>query len=281
MYARLWWKETRLFWPIWVALGVIAAGVQWFLLWSKVPEARSGFLIVLGFGWSTLYAFAVGAGVFAGDRESKTQVFLDTLPVSRRMQWTGKVSFALATTLGLTLALTALGAMGTAALDSKEYPPETLLQGFGLVLLEGVAWSLLWSVVLGSSLQAALGGMLTVGLLSVLLSQKTKLHAPSTCWRGPRAPHGTRLVLAGAAIGFSWLLFTRGPRADRAGWVRQMLAQPGPQFERLVWETVRESRRIWLLLAGAWVGLLPGGGAPEQARRSFGLGSSSEYSPVV
>ena len=30
---------------------------------------------------------------------------------------------------------------------------------------------------------------------------------------------------------------------------------PAPQFERLVWETVRESRRTWLLLAGAWIGL--------------------------
>ncbi len=273
MYARLWWKETRLFWPIWVALGVVAAAVQWFLLWSKVPEARVGFLIVLGFGWSMLYAFAVGAGVVAAERESKTQVFLDTLPVSRRMQWTGKVSFALVTTLGLTLALTALGAMGTAALDPKQYPLETLLHGFGLVLLEAVAWSLLWSVVLSSSLQAALTGILTVGLLSTLLSERTKLHAPLDLLAPALAPLVVpRLVLAGAALGFSWLVFTRGQHAYRSGLlVRRMIAGPAPQFERLVWETVRESRRIWLLLAGAWIGFPLLAGLLGQRREVLGL----------
>jgi hypothetical protein len=256
MYARLWWKEMRVFWPISVALAVLAAGVQGFLLWGQLPEARTGFLIVLGFVWSMLYAFAVGAGVFAGDVESKTQLFLDTMPVSRRMQWTGKVSFALATTLGLTLALTAFGALGTAEFHPDEYPLETLLPDSGLLLLEGVAWSLFWSVVLGSSLQAAVAGLMTVGSLSVLLSQRTHLIGGDLlAW--PFAPLlMPRLVLAGAALVASWVVFTRGQTGDRSGWVGPPWGRFDPQFERLVWETIRESRRIWLLLAGAWFGLL-------------------------
>ena len=41
-----------------------------------------------------------GAAAFAGERETNTQVFLDTLPVDRGMLWASKVSFALVTTLG-------------------------------------------------------------------------------------------------------------------------------------------------------------------------------------
>src|SRR5947209_6149756 len=113
MYARLWWKEARVFWPIWIVLGVVALGVQGLILRTDLPEARTGMLIPLGLGWSLLYAFAVGSAVFAAEREANTQVFLDTLPVGRTMLWTSKVSFALATTLALTLAMAALGAIGT------------------------------------------------------------------------------------------------------------------------------------------------------------------------
>ena len=94
MYARLWWKEARVFWPIWIVLGVVALGVQGLILRTDLPEARTGMLIPLGLGWSLLYAFAVGSAVFAAEREANTQVFLDTLPVGRTMLWTSKVSFA-------------------------------------------------------------------------------------------------------------------------------------------------------------------------------------------
>jgi hypothetical protein len=253
MYARLWWKETRVFWPIWIALGVVAAGVQWFLLWSKVEAAQRGLLIVIGLGWSVLNAFAVGAGVFAAEREANTQVFLDTLPVGRKMLWTSKVSFALGTTVGLALALAALGALGTTQRDPSEYPKEMLLQGIGILLLEAVAWSLLWSVMLGSALQAAVAGMGTVSLLNVLLSLRPGVRY-SMVWS---AFPGARLQLAGVALLVSWVVFTRAPRRGRSSSVVMGLAaQPGPRFGRLVWETLRESWRTWLLLTVAWGGLM-------------------------
>ena len=33
MYARLWWKDARQFWPIWVFLAFAAAVVQGLLLY--------------------------------------------------------------------------------------------------------------------------------------------------------------------------------------------------------------------------------------------------------
>src|SRR4051794_896638 len=79
MYARLWWKEARTFWPIWLVLGVVALGLQGLVFWFDPSEARTGILIPQGLAWSVLYAFAVGSAAFAGEREANTQGFLDTL----------------------------------------------------------------------------------------------------------------------------------------------------------------------------------------------------------
>jgi ABC-type transport system involved in multi-copper enzyme maturation permease subunit len=191
----LWWKEARVFWPLWLALGLAAALVQWLLLWFKVDQARVGLLIVLGPSWAILYAFAVGAGVFSAEREANTQVFLDTLPVGRGMLWTHKVLFALATTLGLALALTALGAGGTAAYDPNAFPLAVLTVGHGVMLFEAIVWSLLWSLVLGSALQAAIAGIFTVGVLWSVLSA-------TMTWSNPVIvpPHvGAHVALAAVA----------------------------------------------------------------------------------
>jgi hypothetical protein len=250
---RLWWKEARVFWPLWVALGLVAALVQWFLLWFELTEARAGLLIVLGPAWAMLYAFAVGAGIFAAETEANTQVFLDALPVGRKMLWTNKVLFALATTLGVALYMTALGALGTTGYDAKAYPLGALVLGHGVTLLEALAWSLLWSLVLGSALHAAVLGLLTVGVLSTLLTGGINWWDPAVLapWVGPR------LALAGAALLVSWIVYTRQPRPAHAGAVPAGMARterrPQWQYGRLAWETVRESRRTWLLLAGAWV----------------------------
>ena len=76
--------------------------------------------------------------------------------------------------------------------------PGDPLEGFGLMLLEAVAWSLLWSVVLSSSLQAAVGELLTVGLLGALCGRGRSCK-PSKFWVRPWRPPVPRLVLAGAA----------------------------------------------------------------------------------
>jgi hypothetical protein len=254
MFRRLWWKEARVFWPLWVALGCSAGLVQWFVLWMNQEQARSGLLIVLGPSWAILYAFAVGAAVFAGEREANTQVFLDTLPASRRMLWTNKVLFALVTTLVLALALTGLGALGTSAYDPNAFPIATIALGHGLMLFEAIVWSLLWSLFVASALQAAVAGIFTVAALWAVLSDTVIWWSPAIL-----RPHvGPHLALAAVALAVSWAVYTPGERPVQSGAVGVRFAGPvlPPQYGRLVWETLRESWRTALLIAGAWIGLL-------------------------
>jgi hypothetical protein len=87
MYARLWWKDARQFWPIWVFLALAAAVVQGLLLHYLEQDARHGALGVSALICASLYAFATGAAAFAGERETGTLRLLDVLPIDRRVVW--------------------------------------------------------------------------------------------------------------------------------------------------------------------------------------------------
>ena len=113
MYARLWWKDARQFWSIWVFLLVAAAVIQALLLHFLGQSMRHGPLGILAITCASLYAFATGAAAFAGEREMGTLLLLDILPIDRRVVGASKVSFALVTTLGLMLALLAMAAIST------------------------------------------------------------------------------------------------------------------------------------------------------------------------
>src|SRR5262249_933654 len=113
MYMRLWWKDARQFWPVWVFLVLAASVTQAVVLHYGGPEARQGAFPLVALGWTCLYAFAVGAAAFAGGRENGPLGFLDFLPASRRVVWAGKVSFALGSTLALAATLLAIAALGT------------------------------------------------------------------------------------------------------------------------------------------------------------------------
>ena len=72
MYARLWWKDARQFWPIWVVLLLAAAATQWMMLIFVGRPARFGALGISALLWASLYALAAGAAAFAGERETGT-----------------------------------------------------------------------------------------------------------------------------------------------------------------------------------------------------------------
>src|SRR4051794_38602442 len=120
---RLWWKEALQFWPIWVVLVVTAAALEWLALRYGPPGLREGALYPLAVAWASLYAVAVGAAAFAGEREAGTLALLDAMPVSRPLLWGGKVSFALVTTALLTLGLVGLAALGSQAPGSRPFGP--------------------------------------------------------------------------------------------------------------------------------------------------------------
>jgi ABC-type transport system involved in multi-copper enzyme maturation permease subunit len=155
MYARLWWKDARQFWPIWVFLALAAAVVQGLFLYFLGQDARHGALGVSALTCASLYAFATGAAAFAGERETGTLRLLDILPVDRRVVWVGKVSFALVTTLALALVLLAMAAMATDHWRSGGSLSVWEAIGFGLIVFVALGWGLFWSAILSNALTAA------------------------------------------------------------------------------------------------------------------------------
>ena len=154
MYMRLWWKDARQFWPIWAFL-VLAAGVTQLLVHALSEPARCAraLLGVAGDGLDGLYAFAVGAAAFAGERETGTLRLLDLLPASRPVVWAGKVSFAFVTTMALA------GDPPGPGRDRCARGPRLAVGRTGSdarrLMLQGLAWGLLCSAILGSALLAA------------------------------------------------------------------------------------------------------------------------------
>ena len=164
MYARLWWKDARQFWPIWVFLALTAAVMQWLLLYYLGQDARRGALGCLALICASLYAFATGAAAFAGEQEAGTLRLLDMIPLDRRVVWASKVSFSLVTTLALTLLLLAM-----AALSSDQWRPQGSLSiwealGFGMIVLLALGWGLFWSSILSTALTAAVIAICCTGV---------------------------------------------------------------------------------------------------------------------
>jgi ABC-type transport system involved in multi-copper enzyme maturation permease subunit len=208
MYMRLWWKDARQFWPIWGFL-VLAAGVTQLLMERFAsPEARGGLLVPIAMGWTCLYAFAAGAAAFAGEREAGTLRLLDLLPASRRDVWTGKVSFAIVSTVGLASVLTAL-----AATDGPPHPgwtwsmadDEALLM-LGTLISQALAWGLLCSSMSPSALLAAVAAIGLTGISRIVsIAGQYQTRAEPLVWD---------LGVALAALAGSWIVFTWG-RPDR------------------------------------------------------------------
>ncbi|MGE3818923.1 MAG: ABC transporter permease subunit [Isosphaeraceae bacterium] len=158
MYARLWWKDARQFATIWLGLAVSAAVTQWLVL-SLVDGARDGALVPLAMSWAWLYALAVGAAAFAGERETGTLRFLDILPVSRRTLWAGKVAFAMVSTAALAAVLLGMAALHTDRVLMRSNPEIgvwTLAGWLAIPLTLALALGLFWSSFTKTALTAAI-----------------------------------------------------------------------------------------------------------------------------
>ncbi len=298
MLARIWWKEARTLWPIFAAVAVIAsatAGLFW--RYGDMAFLRDGALLPILTAISLLYAFAASSSAFAGERETKTLGFLDTLPVDRRTLWTGKTSFAYATSAALGLACLLLAAALTLLARSHygtppaELDPFSPLRGGSLdnpwlwparsavILVEAVAWGLFWSAVTENVLIVAVLAIGSVALGELALqpfygiNHVVRADSPSAwLWR---------LASAALALVLSRVVLTRAPRPSPAPRVRRVRdetnASSAPRmahsprataFLRLIWETARQARSpsLWLLGAGVfavvalfWNGFTPGG----------------------
>ncbi len=178
MYARLWWKDARQFWPIWVLLIAGAAVIQWMMLILIGPPVRGGVLCVLALLWAGLYALAAGAAAFAAERETGTLHLLDIVPIDRRLVWAGKTSFALVTTIALTVILLVIAAFGTDRWDLLILHTPGAIRVVMIVLV-ALGWGLFWSSIFKTALAAALSGMCCTGLILVMGNYALIYGAPS------------------------------------------------------------------------------------------------------
>ncbi len=278
MLARLCWKEFRMFWPLWAFVGLAAVGFQWLLLETVQTQAQTGILIVAALGWTALYAAAVGAAAFAGERENGTLSWLDTLPVSRPTLWTGKVLFGLVSTLVLAILLVVFAALGTERLDAARLSRGVILGSLGVIVLESLAWSLFWSSLLKNVLVTAVLGISSVGMMGVLttgdvglvdfqrLSDQVLVRLAGVAIafaisyvsvvRRPQRRHPQRNSLASAMTGV--LEFSPDSRVrarTRRLWelgqtsigFSERITAPVRAARSLAWMAARESRAAWLV----------------------------------
>jgi hypothetical protein len=300
MYMRLWWKDARQFWPVWVFLVLAASVAQALVLHYGGPEVRQGAFPVIALGWTSLYAFAVGAAAFAGERENGTLRLLDLLPASRWVVWAGKVSFALATTLALAATLLAIAGLGTDSWTRglRATVVEALFPA-GVLVLQALGWGLFFSAIMSNALLAAVAAICFTGLSwSVILVRLDEIYGGRYRVEQWALWHLAVLfaTLVASLIAFTWSRRTRrvrfglrfqspivvvrvdDPRSRRApapmesprvsapelvpvpipavGLLAGAAAaeQPRPrswrtETIRLIWETIREGRPTWFLLA--------------------------------
>jgi hypothetical protein len=268
MVARLWWKDLRQFWPIWALIAIVALVAQRLIVHYASESARTGELAGFALGWTCLYAFAVAAAAFAGERENRTLGWLDAIPVGRSRIWVAKATFAAASTLALGLVLLAAAATDTDKWVSVR-PFEGIITGLAVLLIV-LGCGLLWSSVTNNALLAAVLSIGTSLVILPLLQSWLRPDAPP--WRDPFS------ILAIVVCSWlaSWLMFvwTAPPRlgfVDRGlssllgssgrattAVEAQAMRPPsfwGPAARSLAWQTWREARSFlaWFLLIGVLV----------------------------
>ena len=271
MVARLWWKDARQFWPIGALLVILALAVQWLALHYEYPEARQGGMATVALGWTCLYAFAVAAAAFAGERETRTLGLLDALPVERWRLWLAKSSFALASTMALGLFLFAAASLVTERWQMVT-PGWGLLVG-GLVLLWVLGWGLLWSSATSNALLAAV-----LAICSSFLFLPASIAGVRLGLDERAMPLLNMAVAVLTGLGSAFLFIRSGPpsrpilsrrtpsRLSQAkespasiGVVKQSRPRYWPAAAwSLAWQALREVRPIvgWLVLLGLAVALL-------------------------
>jgi ABC-type transport system involved in multi-copper enzyme maturation permease subunit len=262
MFARLWWKDLRQFGPACAVIGLAAGAGMWLAAaWIDEASIRAS----LGFGLALvapcLYAMAVGAAAFAGEREAGMLRWLDALPAPRGAVWKHKAGFALVSTAALAagLGILAYAVLGVNSLYGSPGP--------GMVFVLSVAaacWGLLASATTRSVLVAAVLGVVLFLVVHLTISGGLSGASPD--------PSPVRHALAAlAALGASALVFVRSapPERSSAGrdwaWPRLRRERAGrlvaasPTWAgaagRLAWLAYRQARGIWPALALLGLGL--------------------------
>src|SRR5262249_916206 len=115
MIRTLAWKEYREHQTVWVAMAALATlvvvGMAQVVAPNGVASAPQPKVITLAFAallMAGTYGLVCGAMMVAGERESRTLGFLDTLPAGRTRVWLTKLSSGLVFTLAQALVVVVL-----------------------------------------------------------------------------------------------------------------------------------------------------------------------------
>ena len=184
-------------------------------MWTATRGA-SACWVSLALCWATLYAFAVGAAAFAGERETGTLRLLDTLPAPRRVVWASKVSFAFLTTLALTATFLLIATLGS---DDWQWPARgfsAYRNGFPMVgvLLQALAFGLFCSSIMNSALLAAVSAIVLTVISWMGLAVSLDRYVSGADY-DPSEVLFWQLVTALAAVVASHIAFTWARRTGR------------------------------------------------------------------
>lgn len=168
IFWRLVWKEYRQQQALWIAIALAglvfqAATVVYCSFYgiSEVPNK----IFTVALSVPILYSLGCGATLFAGEHETATFPFLQSLPVSAgRVLW-AKLTFAVMSALLLLPVLWLVAyAMTGWKLPAEDW--HLLLWTGGIVaIVEVLIWATLGSLLLRRVLPAAIGGGIAAGLL--------------------------------------------------------------------------------------------------------------------
>jgi hypothetical protein len=277
IFWRFFWKEYRMMRAFWISMAGLAMLAQLSLV-ADHTRYSGAWTFSFALIFPALYAVACGATMFAAEKEEGTYDFLRSLPLTAWRLLSGKLAFAIASTLLLIGALLLSGdfmAKGRVV----DGATESRLWGIlGLAAIEGLAWGLFFSLILRRPLQAAI---LAIAAASLGVEFVVRTIAPWRHWDDLipyvnaipyRAAIAGLVLLIDAGLVSRWLAppTVRKPRSWR--WPRRTQVESPPSEQiaslpaaravilgRLVWQTWRQSRAMMVILAlgGAALALLP------------------------
>ncbi len=272
IFWRFLWKEYRVMRAFWISMAVLAVLAQLSMTaFPGLTQHAAAWTFCFALVFPALYAVACGATMFVAEKEDGTYEFLRSLPVTAWRLLSSKLAFAVASTVLLVAALWSMAALFSngRAIDGQSFLE--IWATFGLASIEGLAWGILFSLILRRPLQAAVlaiaAGSLTVNMMlwpaarfaREGLSYDLSRYISTVPFR---AAIIVIVLLVDGLLVRGWLQ-TKTPRARRpflrrrpqpaAVIASEVTLPPSPRrremLGRLVWQTWRQSRWTMLMIA--------------------------------
>jgi hypothetical protein len=269
IFWRFFWKEYCMMRAFWISMAVLAVLAQLALVaFPGLTHFSAAWTFSFALICPALYAVACGATMFAAEKEEGTYEFLRSLPLTAWRLLSGKLAFAVVSTVLLMGALRVSGDFLTHGRAPDNATETQLLGALGMAAVEGLAWGLFFSLILRRPLQAA---MLAIAAASVAIHLLVWSLAPRFQGGGLVSyvtvlPY--RVGLVGLVLLADLLLIPRWlatPRVPGRRWYQVLTglgapaassplaaslpATRGAVLGRITWQTWRQSRGLMLILA--------------------------------